>query len=324
MEILIIGFSNIVQRRLIPALNKLDGITKIHIASRQSNKNLQTSNVKKLGEVITGYDNALDKVSSCLAYISLPNHLHGEWAIKALQAGFHVIIDKPAFQKKDEFNHAIALSSKYNLCLAESTVWMFHKQISMVQRILAEEELTPQVIQSVFSFPPLPKSNFRNDPKKGGGSFADLSAYAITPGRLFFKEKPHSINCKVLSRDKLKNIDTSFSLTSSYQNGCLLQGFFGFTTGYQNKMTIMGRDFSVAISPVFTMTDDVQSEVSFNIRNKTVNYKIDPSDMFLEFLIKVLSTIDNEDFRCWSDILKIDFELSQMAALSAGLIKYDN
>ena len=101
MNVLIIGFSSIVQRRVLPALVSLPEIDKISIASRRPLP-VDVIPSEKRGKVYQGSSNVLSKCEPCLVYISLPQNMHAAWAKRALDAGFHVIIDKPSVTNIDD------------------------------------------------------------------------------------------------------------------------------------------------------------------------------------------------------------------------------
>ena len=111
MDVLVIGYSSLVKRKVLGALSIAPEVRRIHIASRTQ----QASDIipdPKRGEVICGYEEALKKIKSCIVYISLPNHLHYSLAKKALELGHHVVVDKPAFLNSSEAGELTAIANK--------------------------------------------------------------------------------------------------------------------------------------------------------------------------------------------------------------------
>ena len=97
MEILVLGFSSVFMRRVLPALNSCKEITRINIASEsKSNFFLKEKVGEKFGTCFDSYSSAINSSCSELVYISLPSHLHFVWAKKSLEHGMHVIVEKPA------------------------------------------------------------------------------------------------------------------------------------------------------------------------------------------------------------------------------------
>ena len=313
MDILCLGISNILRRRVLPALLSLESVDKIHFASRRTLLNVEVPESRR-GKFFCGYDAALLGTPPCIIYISLPNGLHAEWTRKALVAGFHVIVEKPAFLDWQETQSLLRLAKQCNLCLAESTVWPFHPQVRSVQSAFNRIDSEPRSIQSIFSFPPLPRLNFRNDPEMGGGSLYDLGRYAVTPGRIFFKDEPTYVSADILSRGKETRIDTGFVISAIYPRGRSFQGYFGFNTEYKNSLTILGEAISATLEPAFTFSNTMMSEINIKVRNLTERLIYEPGDSFAIFFQSVINSIHAGDWAIWLNILERDAHVMNMVA----------
>lgn len=305
MDILVIGVSAIFCRRVLPALLSLTCVDKIHLASRRPSNDIDLPQPRR-GEFFCGYEEALRNLRPCLAYISLPNNLHAEWTRKALLAGFHVVVDKPAFLTWQDTEANLKLANDRHLCLAESTVWPFHPQVNAIQQAFAQHGSEPRAIQAVFSFPPLPSSNFRNKPDMGGGSFYDLGRYAVTPGRVFFKDEPTQISTEILSRDPESGIDTSFAISLAYPRGRYLQGFFSFNGAYKNSISIIGDRISASIEPAYTFTDALISKINIRINSEIKELSFRPANSFAAFFEAVIHSIQSENWSAWHHTLERD------------------
>ena len=101
MNILIIGYSAIAKKRILPALKKIEHIQCIDIASHSSASGLLAEAAYK-GTVFNDYADAISRSNADLVYISLVNSSHAEWAEQALRRGCHVIVDKPSFTSFDD------------------------------------------------------------------------------------------------------------------------------------------------------------------------------------------------------------------------------
>jgi NDP-hexose-3-ketoreductase len=305
MDILVIGVSTIFNRRVLPALLSLECVDKIHLASRRTSIETEIPQPKR-GEFFCGYEEALRRVRPCLAYISLPNNLHAVWTRKALLAGFHVVVDKPAFLSWQETEANLKLANDHQLCLAESTVWPFHPQVNAIQRAFDQHGCEPKAIQAVFSFPPLPPSNFRNKSDMGGGSFYDLGRYAVTPGRVFFKDEPTHVRTEVLSHDPASGIDTSFAISLKYSRGRYFQGFFSFNAAYKNSISIIGDKMTAILDPAFTFSDPLMSKINIRVDSNIEELSFKPSNSFAAFFEAVIQSIQSGDWSAWLHILERD------------------
>ena len=105
-KILILGFSNIAKRRVIPAIKKINNL-KFEIASKRINK-------ENFGQVFTykSYIEAINNSNAEIVYVSLPNSLHYKFANLALMKNKHVIVDKPITHKHKDLIKLINLAKK--------------------------------------------------------------------------------------------------------------------------------------------------------------------------------------------------------------------
>ena len=143
MKILILGNSNIFQRKVLPALTKIKNL-KMELAS----KSLKTTNIR-YKKIYNNYEQALNETTANLVYISLVNSLHYKWAIKSLEYNKNLIIDKPITLNLDQTKKIIKFASKKKLLVSEAIVFNFHKQfekmcsfIDFKKKTLINTELT--------------------------------------------------------------------------------------------------------------------------------------------------------------------------------------
>ena len=309
MQILIIGVSSIVTRRVLPALVCLSEVEKIHLASLRPPAPPETIPGEKLGHVIQGYSEALSKIEPCVAYVSLPNSLHAEWVRRALRAGFHVIVDKPAFISLAETEELLELANKCSLCIAEATVWNHHPQIELIKNLFYETGLTVTHLSATFSFPPFEPTNFRWQPHLGGGSLLDLGPYAASCSRIFLEEPPIEIVCRINSRSERSGVDTSFCLLARYEDGRSMVGQFGFNTEYRNSVSLLGTGIFVEVDRVFTMPPDSCNQLKVRRANNVSIVAAPPGDSFQVFLRRVLSSIQKVS---WSDLTETMLQDAQL------------
>lgn len=317
MRILIIGYSKIVQKRVLPALVQMPHITSIDIASQTSASKISLDEKFK-GQIFDNYQTALSVSKADLVYVSIVNSAHAEWVEKALKKGFHVIVDKPAFTSMEDAIKLVELSKRSNLCLAESTVYAYHPQIQLAQDIFLRVKSRPTCLTATFSFPPLNSDNFRYKKELGGGALWDLGPYAVTPGRIFFNEEPIEIFGHVGTRNQENNVDTSFSLLAIYSAGRSMVGHFGFNTEYRNHLNILGPDVSVDIERIFTAPAEMENELWIKKHNKTTILKVPKADSFLIFLQKVIDAIQTGNHSVFAKDLLTDASVLHRMRIAVG------
>jgi len=305
MNILIIGYSAIVKKRVLPALKKIEYIRRTDIASRSSAPDLLAEAAYN-GTVFNDYADAISRSNADLVYISLVNSSHAEWAEQALRRGCHVIVDKPAFTSINDVRKLTDLARARGLCLAEATVYAWHPQIQMARDIFLQGETHPTRLTVSFSFPPLAADNFRYQKHLGGGALWDLGPYAVSPGRLFFDDEPDEVFCRVGTRNPATGVDTSFSLLATYPGGRSMVGHFDFNTEYRNCINILGPGMSVDIDRFFTPPSDMENELNVRSKNQTKSIKMPPTDSFAVFLQSVFDAIKQNRYQVFMQNLLSD------------------
>ena len=315
MRVLIVGFSTIVQKKVLPALQALPEVTAIDWASRRGAGAVEQVSKQKLGENFQDYDTALARSKANLVYVSTVNSEHYAWSKRALEQDWHVIVDKPATLTLPEAELLVDLARQKQKCLAESTVFSFHPLIERALQISEESPHPPNHLLANFSFPPLDADNFRYRKELGGGALLDLCRYTVGPGRLFFSADPESVHC-VLT-DFHQDVDIGFSVLLTYPGGRTCTGHFGFDTEYRNQLVVLGPGLRIELNRVFTPPPD--TEIPFYVtRNniaETINLPV--SNSFANFLSAVIDSIDHNRSDAWASTLLADARVSNQLQQAA-------
>src|SRR5262245_10558725 len=152
MRLLILGYSSIVERRVLPAATMVGRIKTISIASKSRP---MPEGWPKQGRFFDDYEAALRGSDCDLVYLSLPNAMHERWVMAALAAGKHVVVDKPAMMTLAASLHAVEEARRAGRLIAEATVFGYHPQFARLAEFVAETgPLTQSAAQ--FIIPPLP------------------------------------------------------------------------------------------------------------------------------------------------------------------------
>jgi predicted dehydrogenase len=118
-------------------------------------------------------------------YNPLPNTMHCEWSIRALEAGKHVLCEKPMSSSADEVEAAFAAAQRTGLLLTEAFMYRHHPQTKRLRELVAEGTIGElRMIRSVFSYGLFDESNIRLRSEVDGGSLMDVGCYCISGSRL--------------------------------------------------------------------------------------------------------------------------------------------
>ena len=315
MNILILGFSNLVRRRVLPALLDIDSVTGVDIASRHGVDNAQLPETWK-GNLYADYSTALANTDAQLVYVSLVNSLHEQWAESALLAGKHLIIDKPAALSLTAAEHLASIAQKQDVCLAEATVFNHHPQYDAIQGMAAGTARYTRV-NTAFSFPPFAAGDFRNFPELGGGALLDLGPYAAATSRLFFTEAPNRVVCRINSRHPETGIETAFSILADFPDGGSYTGHFGFDTEYVNRLTVFGPGILVTLDRAYTTPPELENTIDIRRSNVASTISAPAGDAFNRFFEHALACIEKNSWRSLSSAMLQDAAFREQLRLSA-------
>jgi D-xylose 1-dehydrogenase (NADP+, D-xylono-1,5-lactone-forming) len=122
-------------------------------------------------------------------YISLPNALHHEWTLRALDAGKHVLCEKPYSRRPEEVEEAFARAGERGLVLMEAFMYRHHPQTLRVAELLAGGEIgQPRLLKAAFTFELGDLEDVRARPELDGGALMDVGCYCVSGLRLLAGE----------------------------------------------------------------------------------------------------------------------------------------
>jgi predicted dehydrogenase len=135
-------------------------------------------------------------------YNPLPNHLHVPWSIKALEAGKHVLCEKPIGLTAAEGQQLLDVAKKHpELKVMEAFMYRHHPQWQRAKQLVAEGNIGElHTIQTFFSYYNLDPNNIRNMADIGGGGLMDIGCYCISLSRFIFDAEPQRV-CGVVEYD---------------------------------------------------------------------------------------------------------------------------
>ena len=303
MHLLILGCSSIVTRRVLPAALACGRIHRISLASRTT----ADSPVPDRVTLYRDYDDAISASGADVAYVSGVNAAHAEWNARALTAGLHVMVDKPAVLDVASAESVVALARRVRRGIGEATVFVFHPQIAALRALVPPADLASTRATASFSIPPLPPSDFRYRHELGGGSLYDLGPYAAATSRLLFREPPATLACRVLSTRG--TADTSFSMLLTYPGGGSLAGHYGFVTTYQNRLSVLTGSREVDAERIFSTPSDLACAMRVREPEGERLVAVPAADAFTLFLDAFTAAVDRGDFEAFESALLEDARL---------------
>ena len=191
----ILSTAKIGREKVIPALQKGNLCEVVAIASRKKEQAQQAASSLNISKAYGSYEELLNDPEIDAVYIPLPNNLHVEWSIKSLQAGKHVLCEKPIGLSSAEAKKLIGESEKHpDLKIMEAFMYRFHPQWQMAKKLIIEGKIGElKTVHSFFSYYNVDPDNIRNQEDKGGGGLMDIGCYNISLSRFLFDEEPKKV-----------------------------------------------------------------------------------------------------------------------------------
>jgi len=180
-----------INRSLIPPLRASKRNQLLAVASRSQESADAYARNWKIPRIHGSYEALLADPEIDVIYNPLPNHLHAEWTIKAVEAGKHVLCEKPLALSVDEVDAIAAAAQKYGRVVAEAFMYRHHPQTLKVQELVKSGSLgTLKLLRGSFSFKLTRDGDIRLDPAMGGGSIWDVGCYPISFMRTIVGAEP--------------------------------------------------------------------------------------------------------------------------------------
>lgn len=210
--------------KVIPAMQQGQFCEVTAIASRNADNAKTTAAKLGIPTAYGSYEELLADPNIDAVYNPLPNHLHVSWSIKALQAGKHVLCEKPIGLTVEEGQQLVEAGTQHpNLKLMEAFMYRHHPQWQQARDLIRAGKIgTLRTIQAFFSYFNDDPDNIRNRADIGGGGLMDIGCYPISVSRFLFDAEPQRVIGHVeydpqLKTDRLASAILNFgSGTSSF------------------------------------------------------------------------------------------------------------
>jgi len=227
------------------ARNTLDAVASRDLAHGQA-----YAAAWKIPRAFGSYEAMLADPDIDIVYVSLPNGLHAEWAIKAVQAGKHVLCEKPLAISLEEVDAVAGAATKAGVVVAEAFMYRHHPQTLKVKELVDGGVIGKlQVIRGGFTFDISRPDNVRLNPALGGGSIWDVGCYPISYARTVAGAAPAEVfGWQVTGAS---GVDETFTGQMRFANGVLAQFDSGFRAPQRMLMEFVGSEGTISLTNAF-------------------------------------------------------------------------
>lgn len=187
----VLGAARIAVRKVIPAIQASPCGTVVAIGSRDTARAGSAASALGIARAYGSYDEVLGDPEVEAVYVPLPNHLHVPWSIRALEAGKHVLCEKPVGLTAAEAETLVAARDRTGLLAQEAFVVRTHPRWRAVHALVEAGRIgAPRQVAAQFSFFNEDPANVRNIAAIGGGSLLDIGCYPVTLSRWLLGREP--------------------------------------------------------------------------------------------------------------------------------------
>jgi predicted dehydrogenase len=174
-----------INRLVIPGAHASDKVDLVAVASRDLGRAEEYARKWEIPVAYGSYEELLADESIDAVYISLPNTLHCEWSIKAVEAGKHVLCEKPMSRHTDEVVAAFDAAGRAGRLLSEAFMFRHNPQTAQLVALLESGAIGDvRLVRSVFSYSLYDPENIRLRTEVEGGALMDVGCYCVSGSRL--------------------------------------------------------------------------------------------------------------------------------------------
>lgn len=197
----ILGAAKFAREHMAPAIVQAEGAELVAIATSRAEKSVPFQKLAPNMEIFTAYADLLADPNIDAVYLPLPNDLHVPWALKAIEAGKAVLVEKPVGMNVAEIDKLIAARDHSGLLAAEAFMIVHHPQWQKMRSLVQDGTLGAlRRVGATFSYDNREDaSNIRHQAKHGGGGLRDIGVYTFGATRFVTGQEPLRITSSQLT-----------------------------------------------------------------------------------------------------------------------------
>lgn len=222
----------------------------VAVSSRTQDKAEAYARKIKIKRAYGSYPALLADPEIDVIYNPLPNHLHAEWTIKAVQAGKHVLCEKPLALTIQEVDAISGASEKYGKVVAEAFMYRTHAQSLKVKEIVESGKLGKvKLIHGSFTFVMTNPDDYRWNPEMGGGGLWDIGCYPLSFMRMVLSTEPLEVYGRELKGPS--GVDEVFAAQMRFPNDIFAHFDCSIKVPFHVFMEIIGDEGTLIIPKPF-------------------------------------------------------------------------
>ena len=247
-----------INRKLVAGARLVDEVDVVAVASRDQGRAAEHAAELGVERALGSYEALLEDPDVDAVYISLPNSMHVEWSIRALEAGKHVLCEKPLARAVEPVERAFDAADRAGRVLAEAFMWRHHPQAQRLVELLPRVgELRVVRVQFSFALDAATlgaAANIRLSGELEGGALMDVGCYCVSAARLVAGEAVEVTGQQVIGG---AGVDVRFTGTLSFPGDVLAHFDCGVDTADRAELEVVGSEGALLLHDPFHSLEPV-------------------------------------------------------------------
>jgi D-xylose 1-dehydrogenase (NADP+, D-xylono-1,5-lactone-forming) len=215
----------------------------VAVASRDARRAEDYAREHGLERAHGSYEALLEDPDVDAVYIPLPNSIHIPWTLRALEAGKHVLCEKPLSRRAADVEGAFDTAEAAGRLLMEAFMYRHHPQTQTLRHLVEEGAVGRlQLIRAAFSFPLAAERNIRLSAELEGGALMDVGCYCVSGARLLAGEPERVYAEQAIGGD---GVDVRLAGTMRFPGDVVAQFDSGLTLPTRDELEVIGSDGSL-------------------------------------------------------------------------------
>ncbi|MFJ5265751.1 Gfo/Idh/MocA family protein [Streptomyces sp. NPDC088387] len=275
----IMGCADIAVRRALPAIRR-SPFKLAAVASRSHEKAARVAAADG-ATAVEGYKRLLEQPGVDAVYIPLPNSEHAVWARRALEAGKHVLIEKPAVSSEDSARQLVALAQARGLALMENFAFLRHPQHAQAQALIADGAIGRlRAYNGSFGIPPTDPGGIKYQADLGGGALWEVGCYPVRAAQAYLAPDARVLGAG-LTFDPALGVDVSGSALLQDGDGVSAHCSFGLSHGYRSTYEVWGSAGRLVLEWAFTPSHSARPVLRLQQKDRETSMLAPAADQFL-------------------------------------------
>ena len=229
--------------KLLPGANASPDVDVVAVASRNLERARAYASERGIERAYGSYDELFADPEIEAVYISLPNSMHVEWSIRALEAGKHVLCEKPLSRHPEDVERAFDAAEKAGRILMEAFMYRHNPQTKRLVELVEGSAIGRlRLVRAAFSFPLDDMTNVRLNAELEGGGLMDVGSYCVSGSRLLAGE-PESVYGEQVGA--ASGVDELFTGNLRFPNGILGEIDCGLVLPVRDELEAIGEEGSI-------------------------------------------------------------------------------